>query len=104
MCRQLAAGREPGAAIVVSRFLPRADDEAYRSQDEDLPQARGEPVGPGEEPAGAARVRARPARPEAAQALGLREPARGQAEAEALLRQHERAAVPARLRGGDPDA
>ena len=46
------------------------------------------------------RIRSRPARPAAQEAVGLRHAAFGQAEAEGLLRQYRRAPVPPPLRGG----
>ena len=78
------AHRRPGAKLRAVFFVtlpPRVDDQAYRSQVEDLPPPRRQSVGPAEEPAGPPRLCAGRARPEAPQAFRLRAAAGGQAEA-----------------------
>src|SRR4051812_21985188 len=93
-------GRARAWAVLFVIFPPRVDDQAYSSQDEDLPPPGRQPLGPAEEPAGAPRLRAGRAWPKAPQAVGLRPAARREAEAQAVLRQHDRAPIPPRLRDG----
>ena len=78
-------------------------DQALRGEAQARPPHGPEHLGPPEEPRQPPRIRPRPARPAPqGQALRLRRAAARQAEAQGLLRQHLRKAVPRHLCGGDP--
>ena len=79
------------------------DDQARRSKVQTRPPHGPEHLGPPEEPGEPPRIRPRPARPAPqGQDVRLRHAAEGQAEAQGLLRQHLREAVPQVLRGSHP--
>src|SRR5580704_4682711 len=98
--RAPASGRRRGGCtigITTTRNGIDRDEQAHGVEVQDQPPARRQFVGPGEEPAQPARVRTGPARAAAQEAVGLRDPARRQAEAQGLLCQYLRAPVPAAL-------
>src|SRR3546814_2298310 len=85
------SGKKPGY---------RNNDQTRPVEVQDQSPSRRQFVGPSEEPHQPPRLSTRPARPAPPQALGLRHPAHGEAEAERLLRQYRREAIPQILRGG----
>src|ERR1700722_16752435 len=88
--------RRGGGTIGVTTTRNGTDpyEQAHGVQVQDQSPSRRQFMGAREEPLEPPRIRARPARPAAQEAVGLRDSAFRQAEVERLLRQYRRAPVP----------
>src|ERR1051326_31781 len=87
-------GQRPTGAKIDLMKGQRANDQARREQVQDQSPVGRQPMGPRQVPHRQARLRTWAARPAPQEAHRLRYAADGQTEAERLLRQHRRKAVP----------